>query len=223
VNISALEARLSQAQQRYQRSVAALAPKHKGGEWEEYEAAYKELISAERELSLAKGEETALACDWEADWDKGAPLPHVIASGNRTYLLYFVSEPDPNWDGTYTRVVDPADASAFPIALVEFVQCEAFKFGGPNDEVFHGHPLHGKGLEGYRAHMIANSRWLAELETTNSVHRMYDPAKWKELKHYMLLFHDEMFECIATSHRIEIFRESFEHVLEIAKKRIFKR
>lgn len=36
----------------------------------------------------------------------------------------------------------------------------AHRFGGPNDEVIMGHPLHGNGLQAYRAHEVANSQWL---------------------------------------------------------------
>jgi len=225
VDISDLEARLAQAQARYEKATKALAPKHKGGEWEEWRAAYHELLEDERALALAKGEETALPCPWEVPWDMGAPLPHVLSSGYKTYLMYLVREPDPNWDGTYVTVVDPTSPEVLPIALVEFIRCYDFKFGGPNDEVMEGHPLHGKGLGSYDAHLIANSHWLAELEQINSVHIFYNPSAWKgpKLKHYMLLFHDEMFECIAEDHKIEVFQGTFELVFEVATRRLFER
>jgi hypothetical protein len=119
--------------------------------------------------------------------------------------------------------VDLNSPESRPIALVEFARCRVTKFGSPNDEVIRGHPLFGKGLEPYGAHLIANSRWLAELQRIHSVHPRYNPSRWQNVKHYLLLFHDETFECLAEGHTIELFRESFVQVLEIAKVRLFTR
>lgn len=71
------------------------------------------------------------------------------------------------------------------------------KLGSPNDEVFHGHPLAGKGLEGYTAQLVRNSRWLSELQQINSVHAGYRPEAWQKRNHYVFWFHDTTFECIA--------------------------
>ena len=152
-----LERALKAAKQRVERAVAAPAPKHKGGETEEFHAAVEEQLRLEREVALARGEEAALAIDWRPQWDVGAPLPHVLSSEGRTFLIYMVSEPDPAWDGTYVNVIDPSSDAVEPLAIVEFKWCYAHKFGGPNDEVVSGHPLYGKGLEAYRAHEVANS------------------------------------------------------------------
>jgi hypothetical protein len=189
----------------------------------EYRAAYEELLRAESELALAKGEETALKCNWPVRWDIGAPLPHVVSSGYRTFLIYLANEPDPNWDGSYITIVDPSSSGDLPIALVEFVDCYAYKFGGPSDEVFHGHPLYGKGLAPYYAHTVVNSRWLEELKQINSIHEYYNPANWQNVKHYLLLFHDEMFECIATDYKIELIHGTFRQAMEIATARLFER
>jgi hypothetical protein len=216
MNIDELESRLAAAKSRYKAAV-------RGGGRSEWRAAHDDLLQAERELSLAKGKETALECDWPILWSKGAPLPHVVSSGYRTFLMYLASEPDPNWDGTYITVVDPSSSGDLPIALVEFVDCYIYKFGGPNDEVFRGQPLSGRGLGGYSAHIVANSRWLAELQRINSVHSNYDPSSWRDDKHYLLLFHDEIFECIATDYKIELIHGTFRQAMEIATARLFER
>ena len=48
-NIHDLEHRLSVAKERLDRAIAAMAPKHKGGEWEEYRAAEQEVLRLERQ------------------------------------------------------------------------------------------------------------------------------------------------------------------------------
>ena len=191
----------------------ALAPEHKGGEWEECLAASEAVLGLERELAAAKGEEHAVPLDFPVLWDTGAPLPHVIQNDYKTFLTFYVREADPNWDGSYVTVKDPGDGSVETLALVEFFGCSSAKLGSPNDEVFEGHPLNGKGLDGYTAQRVVNSRWLAELEAVNSVHRCYDPARWRNLNHYVFWFHDSTFECVAESFKVEVFRESMAEML----------
>jgi hypothetical protein len=58
-DISQLENQLRLTRQRLERAISALAPKHKGGEWEEYHAAHQEVLRLERLLAAAKGEEYA--------------------------------------------------------------------------------------------------------------------------------------------------------------------
>src|SRR5262249_36490349 len=103
----------------------------------------------------------------------------------------------------------------------EFLRCYAFRYGGGKDEGIHGHPLYGKGLRAYGAPLVVNSRWLSEGEHINPVHPNYRPGGWARDRAHSLLFHDELFECIATSHQVELLRGSFERVLELATQRLF--
>jgi hypothetical protein len=167
----------------------------------------------ERELACAKGEEYAVPLDFPVKWDIGAPLPHVLQNDNRTFLTFYVHEPDPNWHGTYVTLKDPGDGSVESLALVEFIGCHSAKLGTPNDEVLNGHPLYGKGLVSYTAQMVENSRWLAELEGINKVHPCYKPAHWRDAKHYVFWFHDTTFECVADSYKVELFRGSMAELL----------
>lgn len=190
-----------------------MAPAHEGGEWEEFLAANEAVLRLERELAAARGEEHAVPLDFPVKWDIGAPLPHLIASDYKTFLTFYVREPDPAWDGSYVTVKDPGDGSVQSLALVEFHGCVSAKQGDPNDEVHEGHPLNGKGLDSYTAQRVVNSRWLAELERINSVHSYYDPARWGKLNHYIFWFHDTTFECVAQSYEVEVFRESMSDML----------
>ncbi len=212
-NIQALEQAFAEARSRLDRALRALEPKHKGGEEEEWQAASADLKRLERELGLAKGEEVAVPHSWEPPWDAGAPVPHVVAANGRVFLVYYVSTPDPNWDGTYVNVVDPTSPEAMPLAVVEVQGCYCHRFGGPNDEVFHRHPLADRGLDGYGAYVVANSRWVAEHQAINSVHSMYDPKRWEDRRHFFLAFHDEVFECIATGFSVQTVQATFAEAL----------
>jgi hypothetical protein len=190
-----------------------MAPKHKGGEWEEYWAADKDVLALERQVASAKGEEHAENIDFPVKWDAGAPMPHLFVNDYRALLAFLVHEPDPNWDGTYVTLKSPASEDADPLALVEFEHCVSAKLGAPNDEVFNGHPLNGKGLEAYGVQRVVNSRWLKELEAINSVHHMYRPESWRDLTHYIFWFHDKTFECVAQSFHVETYREPMKALL----------
>ena len=100
---------------------------------------------------------------------------------HRALLSFYLREHDPDWDGSYVTIKDPSDRSVESLALVEFDFCFAARLGAPNDEVFEGHPLAGKGLDGYTAQIVKNSRWIHELENINSVHRMYNADSWRNL------------------------------------------
>ena len=95
------------------------------------------------------------------------------------------------------RVVSPADPQPSPFVVIEMWGCAETRFGGPNDEAIRGHPLHGKGLAGYRAHEVVNSGWIEEAIKVNSVHPHHSDAAFRQLHHYALLFHDEMLEALA--------------------------
>jgi len=196
VSIPEIEERLTSARERLRRAAEALAPKHKGGEWEEYWASHEAVLRLERELAAAKGEEHAVPLAFPVRWDAGAPLPQLLRNDYRCLLAFYVREDDPGWDGSRVRVVDPGSGEAESLALVEFAGCVSARLGSPNDEVFEGHPLHGKGLDGYTAQEVVNSRWLAELEAINGVHHYYDPAFWRRRNHPTLWFHDSTFESI---------------------------
>ena len=98
-------------------------------------------------------------------------------------------------------VVSPDDSHPSLFVVIELLGCAEIRFGGPNDEAIAGHQLHGKGLAGYRAHEVINSAWMEDAIRVNSVHPNHSDAPFRELHHYVLLFHDEMLE--ALTHGIE--------------------
>lgn len=215
-----LKQQLKKAKERLERACAAFASKHKGGEWEEFDAANHEVLRLERKVAAAKGEEYAEKLNFPVKWDTGAPMPHLMRNDYRALLAFLVSEPDPNWDGTYVTVKSPADDGPEPLALVEFEHCRSAKLGSPNDEVHNGHPLYGKGLDAYTAQEVVNSSWLKEIETINSVHEGYHPESWLGLHHYIFWFHDTTFECLAESFKVETYRVSMKELLTLMLDRL---
>jgi hypothetical protein len=210
-HIDDLARQLQHAIERRERAAKAWAANFKVGEESvEYWAANAAMLALERQLAAAKGEQYAETLDFPVQWEIGVPLPYLMVNDRRALLAFLVHQPDPNWDGSSAKYIQgPKSTHVEPLALVEFEHCASAKLGGPNDEVFHGHPLHGKGLEANRAQRVVNSRWLAELEAINRVHDLYRPEFWRNQNHYVFWFHDKTFECLARSYRVEVFRETW--------------
>lgn len=165
-----------------------------------------------------KNDEFARVIEWTPQWDAGAPMPQVFSNGHKTFLIYLINEPDPNWDGTYLKRIDNTSDNTYPLALIEF-NGGTFRFGIANDEVFNGLPLWDKGLEFYSAHIIENSAWITELKNINKVHPYYNEDAWIDFKHFVLLFHDDIFEVIAKDYKVEVFESTFENLaVDVARR-----
>ena len=193
----AAERRLQEAQARLDDLSSALASAHAHGDLDQLRAAHEKVLVAEREVAEAAGDEYAVELNIGLVWDIGAPLPHLLANGHKTYVLFYLADPDPAWDGTWVTVADPAAPEAVPLGVVEFHHVHSIKLGGPNDEALDGHPLSGKGLRAYAAHKVVNSRWIAAEEQINSVHPNHRGGWHEQLNHYVFCFHDETLECLA--------------------------
>jgi hypothetical protein len=134
-------------------------------------------LELERTTAAERGLPYAEPVELRVGWDAGAPRP-VLLSGLRTFVAFYSGSHD-------------------GIGIVEFKQVTSVKIGSPNDEVLHGHPLWGSGLEPYRAHVVRNSLWITELMNVNRVHERFDETRWGGTYHFVLTFHDETLECVA--------------------------
>ena len=141
--------------------------------------------------------------------DVGAPLPVVLSDEGNLLVAYIAHEPDPNWDGTYVRIVGPGSGGAL-LAIVAFERKYCHMFGKPNDEAFHGHPLYARGLRPYSAAEVAESSWIRAMERMNSVHPNHQPEHYENFRHFIIAFHDSTFECIAMGFQVTMHRGSMQ-------------
>jgi hypothetical protein len=210
VGIPELEAVLEKAREHRRKLIEKGALK---ASLREVTAASEKVLQSERALAAAKNEEYAAPLDFPVRWDSGAPSPHLLQSDYRTFLFFLLPDHVPDTNGEYLQT-SPSDAThGEVIGLVEFERCHCTKMGTPNDEVLHGHPLGGRGLHVYGAFSVENSNWIKELEAINSVHTEYSPRAWKDLKHFILCFHDCTFECVARGFKVEKWKASLPAML----------
>lgn len=103
------------------------------------------------------------------------------------------------------------------IALVELVGCTITKFGYPNDEAWSGIPLtNGRG---YGVFEVENSLWKQELLRLNQF-SFPGTREWIG-RHFMFLFHDSSFECVARELRLELTDEPFQQLFSKVTARAF--
>jgi hypothetical protein len=142
----------------------------------------------------------------------GAACPFVMSDEHTLLLAYIVERVDPDWDGSYVRMVGP-DTPGAAIALVRFTRYSAFMFGPPNDEAFSGHPLASRGLSPYSAVEVQHSSWVRRLERMNAVHPRHSPELFSDCRHFVFAFHDSTFECVARDFTVTIYEGTMTSLL----------
>lgn len=205
----ALERRLAEARER----VRELGSRLGTDTMPAWRSARQDELQAERDLAATRGEQYAKVLDIGPRWDVGAPLPHLVSNGSRAFVACYAHQPDPDWDGTYVTVVSPRDPHESLFVVIELTGCHDIRFGGPNDEALSGHPLFGRGLQGYQAHEVMNSQWIERVIVVNSVHPQHSAALFGGLRHFVLLFHDEMLEALATGIEARLVKGTMRTIL----------
>ena len=148
----------------------------------------------------------------------GAPCPLVIASEHQVAICYYLENKPENWDGSYVKIADQTTSSE-PLAIVEFESCYAHYFGPPNDEAFKGHPLSAKGVSPYQNYEILESSWISYLEEMNAVHPYHKKESFlSDKKHFILAFHDSVFECIAKEYKVHLGNGSITDMIPVMQK-----
>ena len=105
-------------------------------------------------------------------------------------------------------------------AVVEFESCQATRFGYPNDEALAGHPLFDKGLDSVGAYEVENSSWIRSIAEQNRISFPNSREDEKTSHHYVFVFHDSTFECVADKFHLEISMAPVEEILADLSRRL---
>ncbi|QIZ77546.1 hypothetical protein [Ferrimonas lipolytica] len=130
----------------------------------------------------------------------GAPCPVILSDEHNIFVAYYMQEQSESFE-------------LEAIGLVKFNGFHSYKFGAPNDEAFHGHPLSENGLEPYGTFKILNSTWVQELCKQNSVHPCHSDEIFRDLMHLVWSFHDTTLEVVAKSYEFSLHQGSPSSVL----------
>jgi hypothetical protein len=152
------------------------------------------------------------------------PAETLLADGWKTYLLFLA----------VSKTVDESGyLKDLGVAVLHCDHCLMSKFGYPNDEGLHEHPLWEHGLADSTTSVVEvlDSPWAHQVseQMLASARRIwggrgmsYDWARDPKLRHFVVLLKEKTFECLASSIRIEkfckTFDEAYSHVIaEFAK------
>jgi hypothetical protein len=122
---------------------------------------------------------------------------------------------------TFNAVLMTADSRHAPAgtAVIEFERCSVTKFGYPSDEALGGHPLYKRGLESYGVFEVLSSSWIRQMTEQNRV--SFPHTTDSTQRHFIFVFHDSTFECVADSYQATLSTEPYEHILRQLKQRVF--
>ena len=90
---------------------------------------------------------------------------------------------------------------------IVFEDVKSFVFGAPNDEALQGHRLYDLGLRFYSSYEVLNSAWIADLCIRNRVRPSHKDALFKDLRHFILTFHDSTVEVVAKAYATSVEAE----------------
>ena len=102
-------------------------------------------------------------------------------------------------------------------AIIEFRGLSVTRFGYPNDEVWSKVPR-TKDLS-YGGYEVLNSSWLEELRQLNRV-AFPDINLFAGSRHFLFLFHDSSFECLASDFELQVSEEPYENIFARIQKRV---
>jgi len=206
-----LESELAAAEERMKRLHFPGRKKQEEVPQDTYDDASEALLKAERRLAAAKGEPYAIPADFPVDWEPGAPLPILLTSDYKLFLIFCVQD-KVDWSNEQ-QMAQRFEKLFDQRCVVTFLGCADTRFGCPNEEVWHGHYLDGHGQDGNEAQIVVHSPWLNEVMAINSVHSDYRPERWTDKKHYIFWFHDTTFECLAEGLTWEVVTEPIDQIL----------
>lgn len=120
--------------------------------------------------------------------DSGAPSPIITSNDNEFCVCFYI---------------DNGDDNNLDICILKFPHYLIYIFGMPSNETLHGHFYNKLGIESYAFYELIDSDLIKQLKDMDKCHPYYHSEKWKEYHHYIITFHDNMFECVAKSYSIK--------------------
>ena len=131
------------------------------------------------------------------EMDYGAPSPTILSNDNELFIAFYA-------DKESTSIIPQERNTIYDTGIfaLKFKQYLKYTFGIPGNETIPGHPYSKLGMRSCSFYELKNSDLIQSLQDIEKVHPQYSAEKWKMYKHYILTFHDNMFECIAQDFEI---------------------
>lgn len=158
-----------------------------------------------------QGHEQVVPLDLGIAWDAGAPEPVLLQTEDTALLVFHlpVAQHGPQSDAEVTL-------QEMNYGIITWRGVRGALLGPPNDEALQGHRFWRRGLREigwYASGEVLHSKWIQALEQMNRVHPKHDPQRYATLRHFILGFHDSVFECIATAYSVQTLAMPIDQVI----------
>ena len=131
--------------------------------------------------------------------DSGVPNPVLLQTDYSAALVF----------GAREKLSDGKPSEVVGNAVIQFERCHLTKFGYPNDEASAGIPRY-KDLT-YGAYEVLESSWIDE-EVQLNKHAFPETPRLVDARHFVIAFHDRIFECLADDMQTEFNHELWEQL-----------
>lgn len=129
--------------------------------------------------------------------DFGSPSPTILSNDNELFIAFYANRQNSSTIPQECNTI--YDTGVFALKFKVYLK---YTFGLPGEETIQGHPYSKLGMKSYSFYELKNSDLIKSLQDIEKVHPQYNPTKWEMYRHYILTFHDNMFECIAQDFEI---------------------
>lgn len=140
------------------------------------------------------------------EMDYGSPSPMIISNDSELFIAFYADKQSATNEPQERNTV--YDTGIFALKFKSYLK---YTFGLPGNETIQGHPYYKLGMKSFAFYELKGSDLIKQLENIEKVHPYYNHDKWKEYKHYILTFHDNMFECVAKEFEIREENVSIYH------------
>lgn len=127
--------------------------------------------------------------------DYGGPSPHVIINEGHTYVSFYT-------DLDEDQLEKPDLSSSEGRIVIKFNSCTFSRFGPPSNETISGHPYYKYGMNSGGFYELEDSDLIQSLVNVDKIHPYHNSERRKTYKHFILTFHDNIFECVATDFEV---------------------
>jgi hypothetical protein len=131
------------------------------------------------------------------EMDFGSPSPTILSNDNELFIAFYADKESKSSVPQERNTI--YDTGIFALKFKTYLK---YTFGLPSNETIEGHPYSKFGMKSFSFYELRDSDLIKSLQEIEKVHPYYNPEKWKMYKHYILTFHDNMFECIAQGFEI---------------------
>ena len=131
------------------------------------------------------------------DMDYGAPSPIIISNDGELFVSFYINKETDSIEPYKRNIVYDTG-----IITLKFKIYLKYMFGIPGNETIEGHPYSKLGMKSYSFYELKKSPLINDLKSIEKIHPYFDENKWTKYKHYIITFHDNMFECIAQDYQI---------------------